>query len=141
MRCPVAGCGAEALDGQPACPTCGADLRAYGVAIGLADLHFNRGLAHARAGDLAGAERELRIGLAFRPEDHESGLVLGKVLWLRGAQPEAKAILERLAALPGGTEVSRQAARCLEADAAKPGPGAAPSGPRHKPPQGRRKRH
>jgi len=51
------------------------------------------GLARGRAGDAAGAERELRRALALRPGFAEAGLALGNLLRRRGALDEALAVL------------------------------------------------
>ncbi len=58
------------------------------------DYHFNLGVALARAGDGAGAARELKAALALRPDDGEAQ-ALGEAL-ASGTPPAGKLPLERI---------------------------------------------
>lgn len=76
-----------------------------------ADGAMQLGLARARVGDLAGAERDLRRALAARPAHGPTRIALGSVLRRRGAVRDAIAVLE--AAADSGSNEER--ARALVA--------------------------
>ena len=88
--CPVAACGAENEAPITICTRCGADLRAYAIALKFPDLYFNHGLSLANAGDYGAARTALGLCLGLRPDDQETLLLygrcagLGVIKWLPG---------------------------------------------------------
>jgi tetratricopeptide (TPR) repeat protein len=72
-----------------------------------ADGALQLGLARARLGDLAGAERDLRRALAARPAHGATRIALGGLLRKRGATAEAIEVLTAAAAAGSNEERAR----------------------------------
>ena len=119
MRCPVATCGVENPSPVATCLRCGADLRAYAIALGFHDLWFNRALAHASAGEHAKAQHELGACLALHPGDEEAELLLAKSHWAAGDRQTARREWESLVSRASDPAIREAASACLNAVSAK----------------------
>ena len=114
IRCPNSNCGVENEAPVTVCSGCGADLRAYAVALKFNDLCFNRALQLACAGDHMAALREIDVCLKFKPGDDEASLLSGKIYWALNDKKTARQIWERIASSSLDAETREQASRCLE---------------------------
>ncbi|MFE7270060.1 hypothetical protein [Streptomyces sp. NPDC057623] len=125
INCPL--CGRTLRAPAPECPVCRGDLRPLAQIAALADEHFNKALALARARQWHGAAENLAVTRALSPNDVDAIVLLAKVRHRqRGARrAEARQLLERALELAPDRDDVRSA---LE-EAARP--------PR---PQGRRRR-
>ena len=116
LPCPLTGCGRENPGPVSNCAACGADLRAYALALKWPDYCFNAALDLLRDGRFREAQRELEACLKLRARDDEAALLLGKTYWARGEKRNARGVWKGL--LTGSSDsIREQAAACLAAAA------------------------
>jgi len=115
IRCPIISCGFENEAPVSTCRKCGADLRAYAIALKFPDYCFNRSLKMAKEGDFETALIELNTCLRFRLRDEEARLLQAQICLLTGKKKSAKAILKQLAESALDTEIKKRADGFLKA--------------------------
>lgn len=109
INCPL--CGRTLTTPALQCPVCRGDLRPLAQIAALADEHFNKAVALARAEQWHGAAEHLAVTRALSPGDVDAIVLLAKVRYRqRGSRrAEVRELLERALGLAPDREDVRSA--------------------------------